>query len=142
MTYEQWWWEFIAEHEDWRYADSDALRKAAFEGGQESLRQQLAKEKSLHLEAVQECHRAFGREAAIKKEMARRDVRGSNPRTSSQLGWDILRQQLAKLTMQCEKVVKWKHAMSYNDSYFGEPAGDLKRIVYEIERSMPIRGNK
>ena len=41
MTYEQWWWEFIAEHEDWRYADSDALRKAAFEGGQESLRQQL-----------------------------------------------------------------------------------------------------
>jgi len=41
-TYEQWWWQFIAEHEDWRYADSDALRKAAFEGGQESLRQQLA----------------------------------------------------------------------------------------------------
>lgn len=57
-------------------------------------------------------------------------------------GWDDLRQQLAKLTMQCEKVVKWKHAMSYNDSYFGEPAGDLKRIVYEIELSMPIRGNK
>ena len=55
---------------------------------------------------------------------------------------ESLRQQLAKLTMQCEKVVKWKHAMSYNDSYFGEPAGDLKRIVYEIERSMPIRGNK
>ena len=55
---------------------------------------------------------------------------------------ESLRQQLAKLTMQCEKVVKWKHAMSYNDSYFGEPAGDLKRIVYEIELSMPIRGNK
>jgi hypothetical protein len=55
---------------------------------------------------------------------------------------ESLRQQLAELTMQCEKVVKWKHAMSYNDSYFGEPAGDLKRIVYEIERSMPIRGDK
>ena len=40
MTYEQWWWEFIAEHEDWKYADSDALRRAAFNGGQESLRQQ------------------------------------------------------------------------------------------------------
>ena len=42
MTYEQWWWEFIAEHEEWKYADSDALRKAAFEGGQESMRQQLS----------------------------------------------------------------------------------------------------
>ncbi len=42
MTYEQWWWEFIAEHEDWKYADSDALRRAAFNGGQESLRQQLS----------------------------------------------------------------------------------------------------
>ncbi len=42
MTYEQWWLEFIAEHEDWKYADSDALRRAAFNGGQESLRQQLA----------------------------------------------------------------------------------------------------
>lgn len=33
VTYEQWWWEFIAEHEDWRLADSDALRRAAFEFG-------------------------------------------------------------------------------------------------------------
>lgn len=41
VTYEQWWWQFIAEHEDWRFADSDALRKAAFKGGQESLRSQL-----------------------------------------------------------------------------------------------------
>ncbi len=53
---------------------------------------------------------------------------------------ESLRQQLASLTMQCEKVVRWKHLMSYNDSYFGEPAGDLKRVVYEIERSMPIKG--
>lgn len=53
---------------------------------------------------------------------------------------ESLRQQLASLTVQCEKVVKWKHLMSYNDSYFGEPAGDLKRVVYEIERSMPIKG--
>lgn len=53
-----------------------------------------------------------------------------------------LRQQLDALTMQCEKLVKWKHLMSYNDSYFGEHAGDLKRVVYEIDRSMPIRGDK
>ena len=55
---------------------------------------------------------------------------------------ESLRQQLAALTMQCEKLVKWKHLMSYNDSYFGEHAGDLKRVVYEIDRSMPIRGDK
>jgi len=36
MTYEKWWWEFIAEHEDWRLADSDALRRAAFEFGKAS----------------------------------------------------------------------------------------------------------
>ena len=51
-----------------------------------------------------------------------------------------LHQQLTTMTAQCEKVVRWKHLMSYNDSYFGEPAGDLKRVVYEIERSMPIKG--
>lgn len=50
---------------------------------------------------------------------------------------ETVRQQLASLTAQCKKIVKLKHLMSYNDSYFGEPAGDLKRIVYEIERSMP-----
>ncbi len=53
-----------------------------------------------------------------------------------------MRQQLTALTMQCEKLVKWKHLMSYNDSFFGEHAGDLKRVVYEIDRSMPIRGDK
>ena len=42
MTYETWWEQFSSEHDEWRYADSKALRKAAFEAGQESLRQQLA----------------------------------------------------------------------------------------------------
>jgi chromosome segregation ATPase len=42
MNYEQWWWQFTSEHDEWRFADSEALRKAAFEAGQESMQQQLA----------------------------------------------------------------------------------------------------
>lgn len=42
MSYKQWWEQFASEHDEWRYADSEALRKAAFEAGQESMRQQLA----------------------------------------------------------------------------------------------------
>ena len=41
MNYKQWWEQFVSEHDEWRYADSNALRKAAFEAGQESLREQL-----------------------------------------------------------------------------------------------------
>lgn len=33
MSFEDWWEQFSAEHEDWRYADSEALRKAAFQAG-------------------------------------------------------------------------------------------------------------
>lgn len=79
-----------------------ALLEAEFAAGRASrdaevklLREQLAEAKRLHSDAVQECQRAFNREAATAKEMKRRDARGSNPRTSPQLGWDILREQLA-----------------------------------------------
>ena len=50
-----------------------------------------------------------------------------------------LRQQLENLTIQCQKVVKWKYLMSYNDSYFGEPNGDLKRAIYGIDRVMSAK---
>jgi len=52
---------------------------------------------------------------------------------------DKLFQQLKNLTIQCEKVVKWKHLMSYNDSYLGEPNGDLKRAIYDIDRVMSAK---
>jgi hypothetical protein len=35
------------------------------------------------------------------------------------------------------KLVEWRHCMSYNDSYFGEPAGLLKQIAAEFERLLP-----
>jgi hypothetical protein len=46
MTYEEWWWDFIAVHEDWRYADSDALRKASFKGGAASRDAEVAELKA------------------------------------------------------------------------------------------------
>jgi hypothetical protein len=38
MTFDQWWEQFVAEHEDWQYADYEALRKRAFEAGIQSER--------------------------------------------------------------------------------------------------------
>lgn len=32
------------------------------------------------------------------------------------------------------KLAYWKHCMSGNDSYFGEPAGLVKQIAYELDR--------
>ena len=37
----------------------------------------------------------------------------------------------------CRRFTKWKLCMSYNDSYFGEPAGELKAIAHEIDRILP-----
>lgn len=42
MTYEDWWLEFTSVHPDWRYADSEALRKAAFESGAASRDAEIA----------------------------------------------------------------------------------------------------
>lgn len=36
-----------------------------------------------------------------------------------------------------EYLIRYKHCMSYNDSYFGEPAGELKRMVYAADRAHP-----
>ncbi len=48
-------------------------------------------------------------------------------------GYKLVPQRLISL---CEQFTKWRHCMSYNDSYFGEPEGDLKRIAAEMERAM------
>lgn len=35
------------------------------------------------------------------------------------------------------RLVQWQHCMSYNDSYFGEPAGYLKQCVNELRHLLP-----
>ena len=47
MTFEDWWEQFSAEHEDWRYADSEALRKAAFKAGAASRDAEVARLKTV-----------------------------------------------------------------------------------------------
>lgn len=42
------------------------------------------------------------------------------------------------LLHQCAELAKWRYCMSYDDSYFGEPAGELKRITAEIDRLVPV----
>ena len=42
MTFDEWWEEFTAEHDEWRYADSQALRRAAFKAGAASRDAEIA----------------------------------------------------------------------------------------------------
>lgn len=48
-------------------------------------------------------------------------------------GYRLVPQGLISL---CDQLTKWRNCMSYNDSYFGEPDGDLKRIAAAMERAM------
>jgi len=138
MTYEQWWWEFIAEHEDWKYADSDALRRAAFNGGQESLRQQY-----------DDCVRQ------LTEDHARIDRLESEPK-----GWwhkevEDLRHQLAAalaackvkdeaLMLPCDRwnktqflIVQKALAVQPDDSalklWLGEPVGEVKKYTGSLK---------
>lgn len=52
---------------------------------------------------------------------------GQMPKQQPDPAWHRLARQL----------VQWRHCMSYNDSYFGEPAGLLKHIAAEFERLLP-----
>ena len=77
MNYKQWWEQFVSEHDEWRYADSNALRKAAFEAGQESLREQLdasQKREVMLREAIEaELLRADYGRIAMRKALAATD---------------------------------------------------------------------
>ena len=39
----------------------------------------------------------------------------------------------------CEELVSWRHCMSYNDSYFGEPRGLLKGLANEMKHKLPVK---
>lgn len=39
-----------------------------------------------------------------------------------------------ELLEDVKQIVKYRHCMSYNDSYFGEPEGFLKQVVADIDR--------
>jgi len=41
---------------------------------------------------------------------------------------------IEEIVQEIAKLGEWKHCMSYNDSYFGEPQGLVKRVAYQLER--------
>lgn len=45
--------------------------------------------------------------------------------------------RVRRLEQRVAELTKWKHSMSYNDSYFGEPAGLLKQVTAELDRLLP-----
>ena len=47
MTFDEWWEDFVAEHDDWKYADSEALRRAAFQAGAASRDAEIARLKTV-----------------------------------------------------------------------------------------------
>ena len=104
MTYEQWWLEFIAEHEDWKYADSDALRRAAFNGGQESLRQQLADS--------QKCE-------VMLRVALERLVTERRAGLASLEGWDAAREALAATADLKDMILCHAEPVAYLDANYG-----------------------
>jgi len=47
MTFDEWWEDFVAEHDEWKYADSAALRRAAFQAGAASRDAEIARLKTV-----------------------------------------------------------------------------------------------
>ena len=63
------------------------------------------------------------------------------PHKSPEDNWLELREEVGRLKAELEawnyqasRIVQWLPSMSYNDSYFGEPAGRLKQVVAELQR--------
>ena len=65
MTFDEWWEDFVAEHEEWKYADSAALRRAAFQAGAASRDAEIAR-----LKAIPVRYRRMAFNAQLQDEVA------------------------------------------------------------------------
>lgn len=45
-----------------------------------------------------------------------------------------LEAQLESWKHYAQQLTQWMHCMSYNDSYFGEPAGLVKQVTHSFNR--------
>lgn len=66
MTFDEWWEDFVAEHDEWKYAASEALRRAAFQAGAASRDAEIAKLKSVPMK-----YRRMAFNAQLQDEVAR-----------------------------------------------------------------------
>ena len=66
MTFDEWWEGFVAEHDEWKYADSAALRRAAFQAGAASRDAEIAR-----LKAIPARYRRMAFNAQLQDEVTR-----------------------------------------------------------------------
>lgn len=110
MTFDEWWEDFVAEHDEWKYADSAALRRAGFQAGAASRDAEIAKLKEdLHFQACLTKYLMPYQERAVLAEKERDQLRAqiNKLRESTELlliarqighyrdEWDMLKEALA-----------------------------------------------
>lgn len=68
------------------------------------------------------------------------DYMGSSVRDFIKRGsWIVLPSESADHTRECiDKLNAWIGCMSYNDSYFGEPAGMLKATIRQLDKTYKV----
>ncbi len=88
MTFDEWWEEFVAEHDEWKYADSAALRRAAFQAGAASRDAEVARLKTVPMK-----YRRMAFNAQLKDEVAR--LEQENDQLRAQI--NVLRESLSKM---------------------------------------------
>lgn len=57
---------------------------------------------------------------------------------SVQVKWPVLK----GVAREAAKLTPWRNVLSYNDSYFGEPAGLLKQVVAQFDRLLPLESGR
>lgn len=72
----------------------------------------------------QECESLIKERDALREQVRVLSEAAEKPNIPALLSW-------------CAELVKWRYCMSYNNSYFGEPPGELKGITAEIDRLLP-----
>ena len=107
MTFENWWLDFSSEHEEWRYADSEALRKAAYEAGASSrdteihhLQMALADTEALELGTAEKCDQLREQVALLREYMQRLSCLGNGDRPGNSIGNRIAQEALAATPAQ------------------------------------------
>ena len=68
---------------------------------------------------------ASEQDAILVSDWYRRITQGATPQSSAPVVGEHIRRLVGKLA-------QWQHCMSYNDSYFGEPAGLVKQVTAEL----------
>ena len=113
MTFEEWWEEFVAEHDEWKYADSAALRRAAFYAGAASRDAEVARLKTVPMK-----YRRMAFNAQLQDAVAR--LEQENDQLRAQI--NVLREAVKVVEADSEEVLDFDECMAMclpMDAYHG-----------------------